>query len=146
MNSIEYGVNFSRRACKIGRTSGIMFLLATGLCNGFPKPPNHAADIGVSVDRQTPLNFDYNIYDLSRLYKRIPTQAKPYDAPSAVTNSNLDEIFHSTIDDNLLDSKMEKRYPVIQVSFHRVETPFIIGLWIFCASLAKIGKFIQICI
>ncbi|KAK7873404.1 hypothetical protein R5R35_000199 [Gryllus longicercus] len=32
-----------------------------------------------------------------------------------------------------------KRYPVAQVEFGRVETPFIIGLWIFCASLSKIG-------
>lgn len=33
-----------------------------------------------------------------------------------------------------------KRYDVASVSFQRVETPFIIGLWIFCASLAKIGE------
>lgn len=35
-----------------------------------------------------------------------------------------------------------KRYEVMKVEFHRVETPFIIGLWIFCASLSKIGEFI----
>lgn len=35
--------------------------------------------------------------------------------------------------------KEVQRYPVASVSFHRVETPFIIGMWIFCASLAKIG-------
>ncbi|XP_046397802.1 sodium/hydrogen exchanger 3-like isoform X12 [Ischnura elegans] len=35
--------------------------------------------------------------------------------------------------------KKVKRYPVASVEFARVETPFIIGLWIFCASLAKIG-------
>jgi len=29
---------------------------------------------------------------------------------------------------------------VFVVEFARVETPFIIALWIFCASLAKIGK------
>lgn len=33
-----------------------------------------------------------------------------------------------------------RRYPVASVEFARVETPFIIGLWIFCASLAKIGQ------
>ncbi|CAB3367088.1 Hypothetical predicted protein [Cloeon dipterum] len=35
--------------------------------------------------------------------------------------------------------KDHDRYPVFSVEFARVETPFIIGLWIFCASLAKIG-------
>lgn len=29
---------------------------------------------------------------------------------------------------------------VVKVDFEEVETPFIIALWIFCASLAKIGK------
>ena len=33
-----------------------------------------------------------------------------------------------------------KRYTVASVEFKRVETPFIIGVWIFSASLAKIGK------
>jgi hypothetical protein len=33
-----------------------------------------------------------------------------------------------------------KRYPVASVEFERVKTPFIIGVWIFCASLAKIGE------
>ncbi|CAB0012794.1 unnamed protein product [Nesidiocoris tenuis] len=37
-----------------------------------------------------------------------------------------------------------KRYEVMTIEFARVETPFIIGLWIFCSSLAKIGKFFQI--
>lgn len=141
MNSLEYGVNLSRRACRIVKASGVMFLLAAGLCNGLPKPPNHATDIGVSVDRQTALNLDYNIYDLSSLYKNIPTQAaKPNDVSSDRNNDNNNNIVPET----RADDKIDKRYPVIQVSFHRVETPFIIGLWIFCASLAKIGKFIVV--
>ncbi|KAL0270823.1 UNVERIFIED_CONTAM: hypothetical protein PYX00_008108 [Menopon gallinae] len=32
-----------------------------------------------------------------------------------------------------------KRYDVVTVEFQRVETPFVIGVWIFCASIAKIG-------
>lgn len=30
---------------------------------------------------------------------------------------------------------------IAHVDFEGVETPFIIALWIFCASLAKIGKY-----
>lgn len=30
---------------------------------------------------------------------------------------------------------------IFTAEFARVEIPFIISLWIFCASLAKIGKF-----
>lgn len=33
-----------------------------------------------------------------------------------------------------------ERYPVAQVEFSRVETPFVIGVWILSASIAKIGK------
>ena len=33
-----------------------------------------------------------------------------------------------------------ERYPVTTVDFSRVETPFIIGIWILFASIAKIGK------
>ncbi|XP_064081390.1 sodium/hydrogen exchanger 3-like isoform X2 [Macrobrachium nipponense] len=32
-----------------------------------------------------------------------------------------------------------KRYPVAVIDFERVQTPFIISLWIFCACLGKIG-------
>lgn len=35
--------------------------------------------------------------------------------------------------------KME-RYPLSSVDFARVKTPFIIGIWILSASIAKIGK------
>ncbi|KAK7066812.1 hypothetical protein SK128_011217, partial [Halocaridina rubra] len=31
-----------------------------------------------------------------------------------------------------------ERYPVAVIDFVRVQTPFIIGLWIFCAALGKI--------
>jgi hypothetical protein len=33
-----------------------------------------------------------------------------------------------------------ERYPVTTVDFGRVETPFIIGIWILFASIAKIGE------
>ncbi|XP_012274265.1 probable Na(+)/H(+) antiporter nhx-9 isoform X2 [Orussus abietinus] len=35
--------------------------------------------------------------------------------------------------------KPDREYEILSVEFHRVETPFVIGIWIFFASLAKIG-------
>lgn len=32
------------------------------------------------------------------------------------------------------------RYPITTTDFSRVETPFIIGVWILFASIAKIGE------
>lgn len=37
-------------------------------------------------------------------------------------------------------SEHPDRYPLAQVEFDRVKTPFIIGVWILSASIAKIGK------
>lgn len=34
----------------------------------------------------------------------------------------------------------DERYPLAVIDFERVQTPFIIGLWIFCACLGKIGE------
>ncbi|XP_043283772.1 probable Na(+)/H(+) antiporter nhx-9 isoform X2 [Venturia canescens] len=36
-------------------------------------------------------------------------------------------------------AKPLREYQVFHVEFHRVETPFVIGIWIFFASIAKIG-------
>lgn len=38
----------------------------------------------------------------------------------------------------------ELRYPVTTIDFSRVETPFIIGVWILFASIAKIGELLRI--
>lgn len=32
-------------------------------------------------------------------------------------------------------------YPIAEVEFERVQTPFIIGIWILSASIAKIGEY-----
>ena len=33
-----------------------------------------------------------------------------------------------------------ERFPAVVLDFARVQTPFIISMWIFCACLGKIGK------
>ena len=41
------------------------------------------------------------------------------------------------------DGHKVDHYPVTTVDFARVETPFIIGVWILFASIAKIGECTQ---
>lgn len=69
-----------------------------------------------------------------------------YAATSTDTTGQLPDTTtpHSKIPNDHVQKKEKQveRYAVFSVSFHKVETPFIIGLWIFCASLAKIGKFL----
>lgn len=48
----------------------------------------------------------------------------------------------TTADDHGHHKKPE-RYSVVSLDFTRVETPFMIGLWIFFSSLAKIGNSID---
>ncbi|XP_057328287.1 sodium/hydrogen exchanger 3 isoform X2 [Microplitis mediator] len=45
----------------------------------------------------------------------------------------------NTNSNGVIGHKKRTEYKVFSVEFHRVETPFIIGIWIFFASLAKIG-------
>lgn len=42
------------------------------------------------------------------------------------------------------ESDKVERYPVATIDFGRVETPFIIGVWILFASIAKIGECLNI--
>ncbi|XP_034942039.1 sodium/hydrogen exchanger 3 isoform X2 [Chelonus insularis] len=54
---------------------------------------------------------------------------------------NGGDIGDSTVRESVPENYPEKKkqYQVFSVEFHRVETPFIIGIWIFFASIAKIG-------
>nr|CAI5853581.1 unnamed protein product [Callosobruchus analis] len=128
-----------------------ILLALLGAAWGGGKPPDHAADAG----QRPPGVLGQPHYDTSSLYRVIPTS--PFQSantqPSLIVPSTQESLpgptttlagatddpqGPSTGDDGP-STKQVTRYPVISVSFHRVETPFIIGLWIFFASLAKIG-------
>ena len=64
-------------------------------------------------------------------------------SPGPVFMHNTDDVHTSDSDTNNNDHGDSKRYAIASVEFARVETPFIIGVWIFCASLAKIGEYIN---
>ncbi|XP_070491911.1 sodium/hydrogen exchanger 3 isoform X2 [Chironomus tepperi] len=65
----------------------------------------------------------------------LPSIHQDHQSAKSVPSSNPDE--HAA-DEHGGGHEVE-RYPVTTVDFSRVETPFIIGIWILFASIAKIG-------
>ena len=61
-------------------------------------------------------------------------------APDPISMRNTDEGTGDAGSEGQVVQEETKRYSVASVEFTRVETPFIIGVWIFSASLAKIGE------
>lgn len=129
MYSLKHSVNLSRRAC----WTCFLVLAVTISCGaGEGLEKNNNAGDGLMYPRPDlePLPQDFN---------------KPYDrvkfGPMGPSEANVVQAAKlSSTTEQSAEAKPIKRYPVASVSFQRVETPFIIGLWIFCASLAKIGK------
>lgn len=141
MYSLQHCVNLSRRACRYF----VQVLCLGALVCAHVVPPDHASE--GSVDRPPAGGYDTRAYD--RAYD-INSLAKgnliPTPPANHLTKNNEVPTSASVITEMPgvevpPEKKPVERYPVISVSFHRVETPFIIGLWIFCASLAKIGEF-----
>lgn len=127
MFSVEHGVHLSRRACRLS----VLVLVLACLGSSLPKPPNHAADTLMHSQA------DHSNLPPDLLHQEDFT-ARPAEEEAVVDADGDGDTTTDTT--NTVTQKPVQRYPVASVSFHRVETPFIIGMWIFCASLAKIGK------
>ena len=71
------------------------------------------------------------------LLKKISTES-PTDNPKDQSSATSDQTsnHHNSADHEHIIS-----YPITQTDFERVQTPFIIGIWILSASIAKIGEF-----
>ncbi|XP_068893583.1 Na(+)/H(+) exchanger protein 2-like isoform X4 [Tenebrio molitor] len=126
MYSLQHCVNLSRRAC----TAGLILLWLVGISLAYPKPPDHASDTVM----HPPVNRGVNTKDISSLYVGTTVDTTGNAVPEETTTSMM-----TNPTPKEPKKKEVERYPVLSVSFYRVEIPFIIGLWIFCASLAKIG-------
>ncbi|XP_054289044.1 probable Na(+)/H(+) antiporter nhx-9 isoform X2 [Macrosteles quadrilineatus] len=63
----------------------------------------------------------------------------PADYEEAPATMTIPRVEPPTTQQTTLGPRKTRNYPVFNVEFPRVETPFIIGIWIVCASLAKIG-------
>ncbi|KRT83310.1 hypothetical protein AMK59_4153, partial [Oryctes borbonicus] len=158
MYSLRHGVNLSRRACRNDPMRPLLLILAlvVGLAAGSPFLTTNTRP---QPDPQ-PLPEDYNS---NRPYEGVnfgPMGPSRYSEPAArksaitlVTTSSSSSSSSSipcTTSTSTSsssagrsprandDHSVPERYQVASVSFQRVKTPFIIGLWIFCASLAKI--------
>ncbi|XP_066142092.1 sodium/hydrogen exchanger 3 isoform X2 [Euwallacea fornicatus] len=138
MYSLQHCVNLSRRAC---RFYVIAFFVV--LVSGHAVPPDHASE---DSDVRPPLGgYDARAYDrafdISSLAKGnlIPTSSVKHAEGREEPTEVSVELGQVGATEAPPKKKPVERYKVITVSFPRVETPFIIALWIFCASLAKIG-------
>lgn len=70
----------------------------------------------------------------------LPAEAsKSKQEDSALPSLHHDSSIEAATDQPHSKHEVE-RYPVTTVDFSRVEIPFIIGIWILFASIAKIGK------
>lgn len=65
--------------------------------------------------------------------------------PSEYDNSLQNQLLElSTVEDDNKEKTTSsiKRYKIADIEFQRVETPILIAMWIFCASLAKICEYL----
>ncbi|KAK9502394.1 hypothetical protein O3M35_011177 [Rhynocoris fuscipes] len=71
------------------------------------------------------------------IQQSVTTQTSDLLATTKATTT-ISSALPTTVDQKQHSNEPVKRFDVMKVEFTRVETPFIIGLWIFCSSLAKI--------
>lgn len=131
MFSLEYGVQLSRRACRAG--PALLLVLWVASCAA--KPPNHAAD-ALMHPQPDPENVPR---DIGVLLQGGLTPGPPRTVETASTTAESSSTQGAP---QMVEDKPVERYSIMTISFYRVEMPFIIGMWIFCASLAKIGRFV----
>ncbi|XP_052754914.1 sodium/hydrogen exchanger 3 isoform X5 [Galleria mellonella] len=128
MTSLKHGVNLSRRACR----RALALLVAAALF-----PIAYATPIE-STTRQNPsITVDgsstYPGLGFGPMGPVVPLPGEPLGTQLRQNQETTTEL-PATI-----KPKKERTFVIAAFEFHRVETPFLIGLWIFFASIAKIG-------
>ncbi|CAH2039479.1 unnamed protein product, partial [Iphiclides podalirius] len=128
MTSLKHGVNLSRRACRRALTLlSAAALLASAFANPIESTTKHTPSITVDGMSTYPgLGFG----------PMGPVAPLPGDSPGTQLQQKQET---TTETPTTVKPKKERTIVIAAVEFHRVETPFLIGLWIFFASIAKIG-------
>ncbi|XP_045536148.1 sodium/hydrogen exchanger 3 isoform X4 [Papilio machaon] len=128
MTSLKHGVNLSRRACRRLLTA----LTAAALLVVTSSNPIE------SSTKQTPsITVDgISTYPGLGFGPMGPVVPLPGDPPGTQLRQKQET---TTQLPTTVKPKKERSIVIAAVEFHRVETPFLIGLWIFFASIAKIG-------
>ncbi|XP_058061035.1 sodium/hydrogen exchanger 3 isoform X2 [Anopheles bellator] len=99
-----------------------------------------SSDEKVSVGQLSPLELAFDAGSLAGAsqFKRS-AEAAPIIASTVPSDGGHGGELDPHADGEGGGEHMVERYPVSQVDFSRVETPFVIGVWILSASIAKIG-------
>ncbi|XP_023946417.2 sodium/hydrogen exchanger 3 isoform X4 [Bicyclus anynana] len=127
MTSLKHGVNLSRRACRQRLALlAVGILLAAASANPIESTTKQSPSITVDgISTYPGLGFG-PMGPVAPLPGAPGTQLRQQQITTteAVTTAK---------------PKKERTFVIAAVEFHRVETPFLIGVWIFFASIAKIG-------
>ncbi|XP_047515787.1 sodium/hydrogen exchanger 3 isoform X2 [Pieris napi] len=128
MTSLKHGVNLSRRACR--RAFGLFTAAALlTVANTNPIESTTKSSPSIAVD-------GISTYPGLGFGPMGPVAPLPGEPPGTQLRQKQ-EI--TTATPSTEEPKKERTLVIAAFEFHRVETPFLIGLWIFFASIAKIG-------
>ncbi|XP_075978812.1 na[+]/H[+] hydrogen exchanger 2 isoform X4 [Anticarsia gemmatalis] len=128
MTSLKHGVNLSRRACR----PAFLWAVAAALLSCAQCTPIE------STTKQSPsITVDgISTYPGVGFGPMGPVAPFPGEPPGTQLRQHQDT---TTSLPSTEKPKKERTFVIAAFEFHRVETPFLIGLWIFFASIAKIG-------
>ncbi|XP_050351491.1 sodium/hydrogen exchanger 3 isoform X1 [Nymphalis io] len=128
MTSLKHGVNLSRRACRhyINLLAAAAFL-AVAVASPIESTTKQSPSIRIDgISTYPGLGFG----------PMGPVAPLPGEPPGTQLRQQQETTTETT---TTVKPKKERTLVIAAVEFHRVETPFLIGVWIFFASLAKIG-------
>ncbi|XP_047027035.1 sodium/hydrogen exchanger 3 isoform X7 [Helicoverpa zea] len=129
MTSLKHGVNLSRRACRRPLLWAALAALLSCAHSG-PLESTTKQSPSITVD-------GISTYPGLGFGPMGPVVPVPGEPPGTQLRQHQDTT--TNLPSTEKPEKKVKKLVIAAFEFHRVETPFLIGLWIFFASIAKIG-------